>query len=61
MNLTITDFKKFDLCHAKFGSNWTTTKGETGGGHKIIKIITKYPKIINNNKIPHPQYGYKNV
>ena len=41
MDLTITAFERFisENCHAKFGGNWTTNKGE------IAYIITKYPRL----------------
>ena len=38
--------------HAKFGGNWTTNKGETGGGggaQCIAHIVPKYP-ILNRVK-----------
>ena len=47
MDLTITAFDRFDLreLSSKFGGDWTTNKGETGGGG-----VAQY-----NNKLSQPE------
>ena len=45
MDLTSLPLRDFvsENCHAEFGGNWTTNKGETEGAH--CDIITKYPSL----------------
>ena len=44
--LPLRDFVS-EFCHAKFGGNWTTNKGETEGAQCAppAYIITKYPSL----------------
>ena len=39
-------------CHAKFGCNWTTNKGETEHCFPSAYVITKYPSL---NRFKDPQ------
>ena len=57
MDLTLTAWRDFvsENCHAKFGGNWTTNKGETEGAPPSVYIITKYPSLNRVNPIPQGQ------